>query len=191
MTATRPEPSSLCVNFLSWLVIWHRLWLGEGSTVQWKWSSPSPGSLKALLLQTLLEMYKTRGRKRCKWGTTRNFLHSFPLSGTPVVHSCWAWGDGSEAARQQDGHERAWGVFGDALFLSPPARSPTTWQLAWTIVRGKMDPHPQCFPKHTSCVTPSFVWITKRAQWCDPPLWGHPDELIKTEYVRAAVHGTT
>ena len=27
----------------------HRVWPGEGSTVQWKWSPPAPGSLKALL----------------------------------------------------------------------------------------------------------------------------------------------
>ena len=26
-----------------------------------------------------------------KRGTARNFLHSFPLSGTPVVQSYWAW----------------------------------------------------------------------------------------------------
>ena len=35
--------------------------------------------------------HKTRGRKGCKRGTTRNFLHSFPLSGSPVVQSFWAW----------------------------------------------------------------------------------------------------
>ena len=30
--------------------------------------------------------YKTRERKGYKRGTAQNFLHSFPLSGTPVVH---------------------------------------------------------------------------------------------------------
>ena len=36
-------------------------------------------------------MYKTRERKGYNRGTARNFLHSFPLSGTPVVQSYWAW----------------------------------------------------------------------------------------------------
>ena len=35
--------------------------------------------------------YKTRGRKGCEQAMTRNFLHSFPLSCTPVVQSYWAW----------------------------------------------------------------------------------------------------
>ena len=33
--------------------------------------------------------YKTRERKGCERGATRNFLHSFSLSGTPVIQSCW------------------------------------------------------------------------------------------------------
>ena len=36
-------------------------------------------------------MYETRERKGYKRGTAQNFLHSFPLSGTPVVQSYWAW----------------------------------------------------------------------------------------------------
>ena len=61
------------------------------STVQWKWSPPGPGSLKALLLFTLFnKKYKTRERKGYERGTARNFLHSFPLSGTAVVQSYWA-----------------------------------------------------------------------------------------------------
>ena len=35
--------------------------------------------------------YKKRGRKGCERGAKRNFLYSFPLSGTPVVQSCRAW----------------------------------------------------------------------------------------------------
>ena len=50
-----------------------------------------PGSLKALLLPPLLNNVQTRERKGYRRGTARNFLHSFPLSGTPVVQSYWAW----------------------------------------------------------------------------------------------------
>ena len=54
---------------------------------------PSPGESKSPSAFTplVITKYKTRGRKRYKQGTTRNFLHSFPLSGTPVVQSYWAW----------------------------------------------------------------------------------------------------
>ena len=65
----------------------HRIWPGEGSTVQWKWSPPTPGSLKAHLLPPLLNNVQTRERKGYKRGTARNFLQSFPLSGTLVVQS--------------------------------------------------------------------------------------------------------
>ena len=68
----------------------HRIWPGEGSTVQWKWSPPTPGSLKTPLLPPLLNNVQTRERKGYRRGTARNFLHSFPLSGTPVVQSYWA-----------------------------------------------------------------------------------------------------
>ena len=39
----------------------HRIWPGEGSTVQWKWSPPAPGSLKALLFPPLLNKVENRG----------------------------------------------------------------------------------------------------------------------------------
>ena len=74
----------------------HRIWPGEGFTVHWKWSPPSPGSLKALLFPSLVKKHKTRGHKGRERGTTRNFLHSFPLSGTPVVQSFWAWGNDAD-----------------------------------------------------------------------------------------------
>ena len=81
------------VFFFPWFVKFlvncrHRIWPGEGSTVQWKWSPPAPGSLEALLFPPLLQ---NKGRKGYERGTARNFLHSFPLSGTPVVQSYWAW----------------------------------------------------------------------------------------------------
>ena len=64
---------------------------GEGSTVQWRWSPPFPGSLKALLFPPPSnKKYKGRGRQGCERGTTRNFLQSFPLSSTPVVQSYWS-----------------------------------------------------------------------------------------------------
>ena len=63
----------------------HRTWPGDGSTVQWKWSPPAP------LLPSLLKNVQTRERKGYERGTARNFLQSFPLSGTPVVQSYWAW----------------------------------------------------------------------------------------------------
>ena len=48
-------------------------------------------SLKAPLLQPLLNNVQSRERKGYRRGTARNFLHSFSLSGTPVVQSYWAW----------------------------------------------------------------------------------------------------
>ena len=36
-------------------VLRRRTWPGEGSTVQWKWSPPFPGSLKALLFPPLIK----------------------------------------------------------------------------------------------------------------------------------------
>ena len=62
---------------------------GEGSTVQWKRSPNSTGSLKALLFPPLLNNVQTRVRKGCERGTTRNFPQSFPLSSTQVVQSYW------------------------------------------------------------------------------------------------------
>ena len=51
----------------------------------------SPVSPKALLFPLLLNKAQNKRRKGCERGTTRNFLHSFPLSSTLVVQSCWAW----------------------------------------------------------------------------------------------------
>ena len=48
---------------------------------------PAPGSLKALLLPPSLNNVQARERKGCRRGTARNFLHSFPLSNTPVFQS--------------------------------------------------------------------------------------------------------
>ena len=39
----------------------HRIWPDEGSTVQWKWSPPSPRSLKALLFPPLLNKAQSKG----------------------------------------------------------------------------------------------------------------------------------
>ena len=46
---------------------------------------------KALLFPPLLNNVRTRERKGYERGTARNFRHSFPSSGTPVVQSYWAW----------------------------------------------------------------------------------------------------
>ena len=98
-----------------------RIWPGEGSTVQWKWSPPAPGSLKTLLLPPLLNNVQTRERKGYRRGTARNFLHSFPFSNTPVVQSYWAWKKARKSqkkkgkARKRSGwftnHPNHWGFF--------------------------------------------------------------------------------
>ena len=88
----------------------HRIWPGEGSTAQWKWSPPAPGSLKALLFPPLLNNVQTRERKGYRWGTARNFVHSFPLSSAPVVQSYWAWrASRSSSRRWANGVVRKWG----------------------------------------------------------------------------------
>ena len=51
------------------------------------------GSLKALLCPPLVNKVQNRGSQGYERGTARNFLHSFPLSGTPVVQSYWAQND--------------------------------------------------------------------------------------------------
>ena len=86
------------------VILRHRIWPGEGSTVQWKWSPPAPGSLKAPLLPPLLNNVQTRERKGYERDTARNFLHSFPLSSTPVVQSYWAWKSGVSDRRLGIGH---------------------------------------------------------------------------------------
>ena len=47
------------------------------------WKSISPSVSRLCIPSSRCEGFKR--------GTTRNFLHLFPLSGTPVVQSCWAW----------------------------------------------------------------------------------------------------
>ena len=79
-----------------------RFFLVEFDT-EYEWAKVPPtmeviGSLKALLCPPLLTQgtdprYRIRGHKECERVAERNFLHSFPLSGTPVVHSYWAWID--------------------------------------------------------------------------------------------------
>ena len=44
----------------------HRLWPGEGSTVQWKWFPPSPGCLKALLFPPLSNKVQNKGTQGVK-----------------------------------------------------------------------------------------------------------------------------
>ena len=56
---------------------------------------PAPGSLKTLLFPPLFNEMQNKGRKGYKQGTVRNFPHSFPFSGTPVVQSYWAWTNGN------------------------------------------------------------------------------------------------
>ena len=41
----------------------HQVWPGEGSTIQWKWSPPSPGSLKALLFPRLVNKVQNEGTR--------------------------------------------------------------------------------------------------------------------------------
>ena len=48
-------------NCHSYYNIRHRIWPGESSTVQWKWSPPFPGSLKALLFPPLLNKVENKG----------------------------------------------------------------------------------------------------------------------------------
>ena len=54
---------------MSWQthLVRHRIWPGEGFTVQWKWSPPSPGSLKTLLFPPLLNKVQEKGTQGGKW----------------------------------------------------------------------------------------------------------------------------
>ena len=57
---------------------------------------PAPGNLKRSLFPTLLnETQNKRERKGYERGAARHFLQSFPLSGSPVVQSYWAWSPGA------------------------------------------------------------------------------------------------
>ena len=55
-------------------------------------------------------------RKGYKRGTARNLLHSFPLSGTPVVQSYWTWSWGPPE-RRTPGTEGSAPNSKDAAFL--------------------------------------------------------------------------
>ena len=46
---------------------------------------------KPFCFQPFFSKVQERERKGYKRGTARNILHSFPLSGTAVVQSHWAW----------------------------------------------------------------------------------------------------
>ena len=50
-----------CSKMFNAKEIRHRIWPGEGFTVQWKWSPPGPGSLKALLFPLPLNKVENRG----------------------------------------------------------------------------------------------------------------------------------
>ena len=63
------------MTFMWWAEIRHRIWPGEGSTVQRKWSPPAPGSLKTLLFPPLLNNVQTRKRKGYRRGTSSIHLH--------------------------------------------------------------------------------------------------------------------
>ena len=54
-----------------------RPWPGEGSTVQWIWSPPSPGGLKALLFHPYSTKYKTRVRRARVRGSEHSWLNRF------------------------------------------------------------------------------------------------------------------
>ena len=78
----------------------HRIWPGEGSTVQWTWAPPAPGSLKALLLPPLFYQSTKRGNARgtseVRRGTSSIHFHC-PVPGRPVIfgmenQNCLQWG---------------------------------------------------------------------------------------------------
>ena len=77
-------PNSLCLcPFLA-----PEIWPGEGSTVQWKWSPPAPGSLKALLLPTLLNKVQNKGTQgvRARYGAELPpFISIVRYPGRPVI----------------------------------------------------------------------------------------------------------
>ena len=82
---------------------------------------PAPGSLKAPLFPPLLNNVQTRERKGYERGTARNFLHSFPSSGAPVVQSYWAW----ILSQELDGSAKRKPAFlgGGAFLLSSSQRN--------------------------------------------------------------------
>ena len=80
-----------------WCIVFflrHRIWPGEASTVQWKWSParpwlpPGPGSLKALLFPPLLNNVKNKGTQgvRARYGAELPLFISFVrYPGRPVI----------------------------------------------------------------------------------------------------------
>ena len=68
----------------------HRIWPGE-SSVQWKLSPPTPGSLKALLLPPLFKQSRKQGNARgmseVRRGTSSIHLHCpVPRSSSHIGH---------------------------------------------------------------------------------------------------------
>ena len=66
----------------------HRIWPGEGSTVQWQWSPPSPGCLKALLFPPLLNKVENKGTQgvRARYGAELPpFISIVRYPGRPVI----------------------------------------------------------------------------------------------------------
>ena len=65
----------------------HRIWPGEGSTVQWKWSPLTPGSLKAPLFPPLANRAQNKGTRgvQARYGTELPpFISIVRCSGRPV-----------------------------------------------------------------------------------------------------------
>ena len=66
----------------------HWIWPGEGSTVQWKWSPPAPGSLKALMFPPLLNNAHNKGTQgvRARYGAELPpFISIVRYLGRPVI----------------------------------------------------------------------------------------------------------
>ena len=59
-----------------------QIWPGEGATAQWKWSPPSPGSLKPLLFPTLLNKVQKEG--------TQGVRARYDAELAPVIQSYWS-----------------------------------------------------------------------------------------------------
>ena len=68
----------------------YRIRPGEGSTVQWKWSPPAPGSLKALLFPPLLNKVQTKGTQGVQARYGAELPPFISIVQYPVVQSYWA-----------------------------------------------------------------------------------------------------
>ena len=65
-----------------------RIWPDEGSTVQWKWSPPAPGTLKALLFPPLLNNVQNKGTQgvQARYGAELPpFISIVRCPGRPVI----------------------------------------------------------------------------------------------------------